>query len=227
MKKDIKQDAKKSHHEGFTLIELLVVISIISLLIAILLPSLANARKAAQVLQCASNLRQVGQAGIVYSNDNTGYVYNAYASDGRYDHSSWYKLSYVYVPKGNVYQCPTYNTVETSDVGSRGFGCRYNTGFIYNNEHTNPWYGTAPVRIDQVSHPSYYAHFSDSVDANIERQWYRLTGDTGHNDNANAWFLDGRAGQFSGKELFAMNSKMDGAAHPFRRWRDMQLVERD
>lgn len=58
---------------GFTLIELLVVISIISLLIAVLLPALRSARQSAYRVQCQSNLRQMGIGLSSYANDFKGW----------------------------------------------------------------------------------------------------------------------------------------------------------
>ena len=55
---------------GFTLSELLVVISIIALLIGILLPALGAAKKSAQAVTCASNLRGLTQMGLLYTTDN-------------------------------------------------------------------------------------------------------------------------------------------------------------
>lgn len=55
---------------GFTLIELLVVIAIIAILSAILFPVFAQAREKARQTACLSNLKQLGTAWMMYTQDN-------------------------------------------------------------------------------------------------------------------------------------------------------------
>src|SRR5207245_11553425 len=59
----------RSRPRGFTLIELLVVIAIIAILAAILFPVFAQAREKARQVACTSNLKQFGNAMLMYVQD--------------------------------------------------------------------------------------------------------------------------------------------------------------
>ncbi len=65
---------REGEGRGFTLIELLVVIAIMALLIAITLPALGAAKKAAWLTLSLSNLRQINLAAGTYREEQRGYM---------------------------------------------------------------------------------------------------------------------------------------------------------
>ncbi|MEX0776932.1 MAG: prepilin-type N-terminal cleavage/methylation domain-containing protein [Phycisphaeraceae bacterium] len=67
---------------GFTLVELLVVIAIVALLIAILLPSMAKAKELARRTVCATQLRQMHMAFMVFTADHKDHLPGVYGAVG-------------------------------------------------------------------------------------------------------------------------------------------------
>ncbi|MFC1781406.1 type II secretion system protein, partial [Planctomycetota bacterium] len=112
--------------KGFTLVELLFVISIISLLMAILLPTLQRVRRKAQAIICRSNLKQYGIATRLYLDDNKGYfpyVNTWLFNDGQMGcqwHDAGRNLTlkpelagvlWPYLKNKEIHLCPVFNNV--------------------------------------------------------------------------------------------------------------------
>src|SRR5437588_1790750 len=79
---DPRLRAARARH-GFTLVELLVVVAIIALLAGILMPVFAQAREKGRQTYCLSNLRQMGAAMMLYTEDHDGFYPPAVGRVGR------------------------------------------------------------------------------------------------------------------------------------------------
>ncbi len=161
---------------AFTLIELLVVISVISLLIAVLMPVLAKARQQGKTVLCLSNLRQFTIAADMYTNSNDGYYPIAYMYKAghpvvisyAWDFTTikdWSKNEEKVVPGllwqdrtiERIHQCPSFK-------GSHNWlndpytGYNYNTSYIGHGQSESI---ETPAKTEQVIRPGNCVLFGD------------------------------------------------------------------
>ncbi len=92
--------------KGFTLIELLVVISIIALLLAILMPSLAKVKEMARTLICTTRLRSCATYVNIYMEENNGsFINNKWQNPLE---NNWKTLlHYLWKDSPEIFMCPT------------------------------------------------------------------------------------------------------------------------
>jgi prepilin-type processing-associated H-X9-DG protein/prepilin-type N-terminal cleavage/methylation domain-containing protein len=195
---------------AFTLVELLVVIGIIAVLIGLLLPAVAAARKSAQAAQCQSNLRQLGLAVIQYRDQTGAYpqyraeyppVTNAYGVNrprwqwllapylGGYAQNpdvitAWGTAdpTYTDVPLDNkTLVCPSLDGGWALSIRNGSYG--YNFGYLGNNRTLIDGDNTTPTLrypITDVKEPSRTIAFADSRGGSLPHGGHSMTLDPPH-----------------------------------------------
>jgi prepilin-type N-terminal cleavage/methylation domain-containing protein/prepilin-type processing-associated H-X9-DG protein len=144
---------------GFTLIELLVVIAIIAILAGMLLPALSKAKEKAKAIGCLSNMRQIGLAFRMYTDDHNG-VFVQLARDGAPPTNAIVPSSVTWWPdllmatmggrNVRIHNCPSLTV-------SNGFGIGMN------HPELGQFLTTLPsVRETQIRNPSATVVFGDA-----------------------------------------------------------------
>lgn len=204
-------DLSNSIRKGFTLIELLVVVAIIAVLIAILLPSLQLAREQTRKTICLANLRHLGMAMQMYTEDTNGIlpgqrnqegsdVSHAYSDWLEDPGSNWRKGLYMYAEDAGIFLCPTVKTVEPAyGVSENG-----NTNLLFNgvvnwkNINTMSWPDRTVMLTCTVESSPWSRMYPNptgnpawpfdlgSFDINGAPWWMRM-----HSDGVNFLFCDG------------------------------------
>src|ERR1019366_5429278 len=181
--------------EAFTLIELLVVIAIIGTLAGLLLPALANARKAALRAKCIDHERQLFLAARMYADDHDGQLpARALGPDDR-----WPAAFRPYVG-GNtgIYYCPASKDVTEQNADPYS-NTHNNTGYIINGFNDVIPYNTPnSVMMDSLPNPSETILFGEELDGNgeyymdlVENNQNTILDYTRHNNGACFAFADG------------------------------------
>ncbi|MCH2207152.1 MAG: type II secretion system GspH family protein [Lentisphaerales bacterium] len=116
----------------FTLIELLVVIAIIGILVSILFPSLSIARGTAISSVCVSQVKQLGYAHTMYSDENSQKT----LSLPEISKTAWFEFIYPYHESPQLIQCPAVDHSGTGwRWGTNVTGWGGDSGWMRHNGH--------------------------------------------------------------------------------------------
>jgi prepilin-type N-terminal cleavage/methylation domain-containing protein/prepilin-type processing-associated H-X9-DG protein len=182
-----RRNFSRAFTRAFTLVELLVVIGIIALLISILLPTLSRARESAKNIACLSNMRQMGNAEVMYATGWKGWgVPHIMGISPRTD---WRKntafLRYLGVPETTnnrwplKIHCPSANKpyldVDKSGGADIQYSYAYNTTNMKNEYDTSGATALANVafrgiKVSRIRRSSDKLMFADGMDWNINWQ---------------------------------------------------------
>lgn len=190
--------------KGFTLIELLVVIAIIAILAAILFPVFSKAREKARQAACISNLKQLGLAAKMYTNDwDETFPMSVYFT-GANTVTFYHELD-PYIKNRQIYQCPSKPKALYVPAipfpnplpGPNYVSYMFNYA-VFEDGPNNPLTGAddPPVRLPEIKYP---AHTVMCYDGNLAINFDSPV-DARHNETAVANFVDGHTKVFKCQE---------------------------
>lgn len=210
------QPATASRRQAFTLIEMLLVVSIITLLIALLLPSLRNAKRQAYISVCLSNLKEHGTGFGAYHVDNLWFfpLTRGWADlSGKIGTSGHYGSNVydyddrplnAYLGSAGVSRCPSdlgdsYNAAAFDTITNcyESYGNSYQAPFSYDVLRTEYVIGQIAADGTVLSRPKRLQHFSTSPTNKLIQADWVWWGNRPLSNPKSWWHSDGRERKYN------------------------------
>ncbi len=196
------QRPKSGFRKAFTLVELLVVVAVVAILAALLLPALSRSKGSAWRADCASNLRQLGLASLLYWDDYGGLCFQWYYGATNNGQLYWFGwlgngvegqrpldlsagVLFPYLADSKARLCPALNyALSQFKLKARVPVCSYGYNSILATDGS-----TASPNISRLRRPTEMALFADAAQVNdfqapasrsnpMLEEWYYLDNPT-------------------------------------------------
>jgi prepilin-type N-terminal cleavage/methylation domain-containing protein len=178
--------SRRQDNTGFTLIETLVAIAVVAIVAGIIFAALAGARESAKQADCASNLRQIGQALHMYAGDWDDYT-PPFSTRDQKGGTDWLFIEALgsYMKARDVWFCPS-DRFARKEPGRGGMVNHTLTSYA-----TYPCDQTGPLRIEGT-----YSEFAPTILFAYDDE---TSAPPPHNGGRNKLYLGGNVGCGGGK----------------------------
>ena len=227
---------RKEERNHFTLIELLVVMAIIAILASLLLPALGSVKEKSKSAVCAGNMKQLGSAFMLYTDDYNGYAIDTIycannifgpAMTSQYEQTLCPYLNYpVFTwfnpgekPPAPSALCPsgrldgTFNNARSNNTGNPNPSYGYNYYFRETAGGGNYKWSSKLARVRSASVRMVFVEASSLVDASTGPGW--IYGNAmiarRHFNGSNILFLDQHVNFFTHAQISEFKSGSDAS----------------